>query len=311
VTALSRRGRLRRTTAPAPRVSGGIAAYKAPELVRRLRDSGCEVRCALTRAAESFVAPLTLEVLSQHRVYTDDYLRPDGSGEEHHISAAQWAEALCVAPATADLLARPRPRPRRRFPDHHRPRSPGDVGRRARHASGDVGASRRSWSTCDCCAIAVPSWVGPVEGSLASGEVGWGRMVEIRKPSSRRSRASPPGGDLRGRTVVVSAGPTWEAVDAVRFLANRSSGKMGFAIAAAAARHGAEVHLVAGPVELPTRGRGAHRGGLHPVPALGNTADGRLRRGRPAGGADVHRRGPGRRRGPHREALRRPGGSAP
>src|SRR6185503_17860226 len=87
-------------------VSGGIAAFKTPHLVRRLRERGHEVRCAVTRAAESFIAPLTLEVLSQHRVYSDDYLRPDGSGEEQHIVAAQWAEVICIAPATADLLAR-------------------------------------------------------------------------------------------------------------------------------------------------------------------------------------------------------------
>ena len=87
-------------------VSGGIAAYKSAELVRRLRSRGHEVRCALTRSAVSFVAPLTLEVLSGHRVYQEEYLAATGSGEEAHITAAAWAEVLCVAPATTHILAR-------------------------------------------------------------------------------------------------------------------------------------------------------------------------------------------------------------
>ncbi|HEY7215673.1 MAG TPA: flavoprotein, partial [Thermoanaerobaculia bacterium] len=87
-------------------VSGGIAAYKAAELVRRLRARGHEVRCALTRSAGSFVTPLTLEVLSGHPVYREEYLTATGSGEEAHITAAAWADVLCVAPATANVLAR-------------------------------------------------------------------------------------------------------------------------------------------------------------------------------------------------------------
>ncbi len=158
-------------------VSGGIAAFKTPTLVRRLRDRGHDVRCALTRAAESFIAPLTLEVLSQHRVYTDDYLRPDGSGEEQHIVAAQWADAICIAPATADILAR------------------------LALGLGD-GFLTTTVIAHEGTLVVAPAmhpgmWskptvqdhvrllrergavvVGPVEGSLASGEVGWGRMVE-------------------------------------------------------------------------------------------------------------------------------------
>jgi phosphopantothenoylcysteine decarboxylase/phosphopantothenate--cysteine ligase len=232
-------------------VSGGIAAFKVPHLVRRLRERGHEVRCALTRAGESFVTPLTLEVLSQHRVYTDDYLRPDGSGEEQHITAARWAEAICVVPATADLLARLALGLADGFltttvlahegalvvaPAMHpamwaKPTVQEHV-RRLRERGGVV--------------------VGPVEGSLASGEVGWGRMAEPEQVVEAIESLASGGGELRGRTVVVSAGPTWEAVDAVRFLANRSSGKMGFALAAEAARRGARSILVAGPVALET-----------------------------------------------------------
>ncbi|HEX2642966.1 MAG TPA: flavoprotein, partial [Thermoanaerobaculia bacterium] len=87
-------------------VSGGIAAYKSAEIVRRLRGRGHEVRCALTRSAAAFVTPLTLEVLSGHPVYQEEYLTPTGSGEEAHITAAAWAEVLCVAPATSNVLAR-------------------------------------------------------------------------------------------------------------------------------------------------------------------------------------------------------------
>jgi phosphopantothenoylcysteine decarboxylase/phosphopantothenate--cysteine ligase len=234
-------------------VSGGIAAFKTPALVRRLRDRGHDVRCALTRAAESFVAPLTLEVLSQHRVYTDDYLRPDGSGEEQHIVAAQWADVICIAPATADILAR------------------------LALGLGD-GFLTTTVIAHEGTLVVAPAmhtgmWskptvqehvrllrergavvVGPVEGSLASGEMGWGRMVEPEEivAAIDSLAADGAGADLRGRTVVVSAGPTWEAVDAVRFLANRSSGKMGFALAAEAARRGARSILVAGPVALAT-----------------------------------------------------------
>jgi phosphopantothenoylcysteine decarboxylase/phosphopantothenate--cysteine ligase len=234
-------------------VSGGIAAFKTPALVRRLRDRGHDVRCALTRAAESFIAPLTLEVLSQHRVYTDDYLRPDGSGEEQHVAAAQWADVICIAPATADILAR------------------------LALGLGD-GFLTTTVIAHEGTLVVAPAmhsgmWskptvqdhvrllrergavvVGPTEGSLASGEVGWGRMVEPEEivAAIDSLAAEGSGADLRGRTVVVSAGPTWEAVDAVRFLANRSSGKMGFALAAEAARRGARSILVAGPVALAT-----------------------------------------------------------
>jgi phosphopantothenoylcysteine decarboxylase/phosphopantothenate--cysteine ligase len=235
-------------------VSGGIAAFKTPHLVRRLRDHGHDVRCALTRAAESFIAPLTLEVLSQHRVYTDDYLRPDGSGEEQHIVAAQWAEAICIAPATADILARLA------------------LGLGDGFLTTTVIAHRGALLVAPAMHPAMWSKptvqdhvrllrergaivVGPVEGSLASGEIGWGRMVEPEEiVEAIESLGTENGGrgDLRGRTVVVSAGPTWEAVDAVRFLANRSSGRMGFALAAEAARRGARSILVAGPVSLST-----------------------------------------------------------
>lgn len=231
-------------------VSGGIAAYKSAELVRRLREGGHEVRCALTRAGASFVTPLTLEVLSGHAVWREEYLAPSGSGEEAHIEAAAWAEVLCVAPATAHVLARLALGLADDFltttalafsgpvvvaPAMHpvmweKPPVRGHV---------DALCRRGVW------------FAGPVAGPLASGEVGMGRMEEPAE-IVRAVEAAAGGGPLAGRTVLVTAGPTHEPLDPVRFLGNRSSGKMGFALAAEAARRGARVLLVAGPVSLAT-----------------------------------------------------------
>ena len=231
-------------------VSGGIAAYKSAELVRRLRSRGHEVRCALTRSAVSFVTPLTLEVLTGHRVYQEEYLAATGSGEEAHITAAAWAEVLCVAPATTHILARLAlglgddfltttalafAGPVVVAPAMH------SVMWEAEPTRQHVEALKRRgvW------------FAGPVEGPLASGEVGMGRMAEPEE-IARAIEAACGAGPLAGRTVLVTAGPTHEPVDPVRFLGNRSSGKMGFALAAEAARRGARTILVAGPVALPT-----------------------------------------------------------
>lgn len=230
-------------------VSGGVAAFKTPALVRRLRERGHEVRCALTPHAACFVAPLTLEVLSGHAVYDESYLTANGSGEELHVTAAAWADVLCVAPATANTLARLA-----------------------------LGLGEDFLSTF-CLAFAGPRLVapamhptmweqaavqenvarlrsrgyrvlGPVRGSLASGELGWGRMVEPEEIAEAIDELGA--GELSGRKVVVSAGPTYEAIDPVRFLGNRSSGKMGFALASECAGRGARVVLVTGPVGLTT-----------------------------------------------------------
>lgn len=243
-------------------VGGGIAAVKAPELVRRLRERGCEVRCALTRAGASFVAPLALEVLAGHRVYDEGYLAPGGGPEEAHIAAGEWADLLLVAPTTAHLLGRlalgladdfltttalASPRPLVVAPAMH--------ARMWEHPAvrGHVGTLRARGVR----------FVGPVVGPLASGEVAMGRMAEpeeiveavlageVGDPSTTRP-------SWQGVHVLVSAGPTWEPLDPVRFLANRSSGKMGFALAAEASRRGAIVELVCGPVALPTP-PGVHR----------------------------------------------------
>lgn len=231
-------------------VSGGIAAYKSAELVRRLRARGHEARCALTRSATAFVSPLTLEVLSGRPVWQEEYLTATGTGEEAHIAAAAWAEVLCVAPATAHLLARLSlgladdfltttalafDGPLVVAPAMH----PVMWAKPAVQEHLDALRRRGAWI------------VGPVEGPLASGEVGMGRMAEPDDIAAAVEGAAGSG-PLAGRTVLVTAGPTYEALDPVRFLGNRSSGRMGFALAAEAARRGARVVLVAGPVRLAT-----------------------------------------------------------
>jgi phosphopantothenoylcysteine decarboxylase/phosphopantothenate--cysteine ligase len=231
-------------------VSGGIAAYKSAELVRRLRSNGHEVRCALTRSAVSFVAPLTLEVLSGHRVHQEEYLAATGSGEEAHIAAAAWADVLCVAPATTHALARLALGLGDDFLTTTALAFAGPlVVAPAMHSvMWEQEATRGHVETLTRRGV----WfAGPVEGPLASGEVGMGRMAEPEE-IVRVIEAAGGGGPLAGRTVLITAGPTFEPVDPVRFLGNRSSGKMGFALAAEAARRGARTILVAGPVALPT-----------------------------------------------------------
>ncbi|HEY0513288.1 MAG TPA: bifunctional phosphopantothenoylcysteine decarboxylase/phosphopantothenate--cysteine ligase CoaBC [Thermoanaerobaculia bacterium] len=231
-------------------VSGGIAAYKSAELVRRLRGRGHEVRCVLTRSAVSFVAPLTLEVLSGHKVYQEEYLAATGSGEEAHIAAAAWGQVLCVAPATTHVLARLALGLGDDFLTTTALAFAGPVVvAPAMHSTmWEKEATRGHAETLKRRGV---RFAGPVEGPLASGEVGMGRMAEPEE-IVRAIEEAGGGGPLAGRTVLVTAGPTFEPVDPVRFLGNRSSGRMGFALAAEAARRGARVILVAGPVALPT-----------------------------------------------------------
>jgi len=230
-------------------VSGGIAAYKSAELVRRLRSRGHEVRCALTRSAVSFVTPLTLEVLTGHPVYQEEYLTATGTGEEAHITAAAWTEVLCVAPATTNVLARLALGLGDDFLTTTALAFSGPmVVAPAMHSSmWDRETTRQHVETLRRRGV----WLaGPVEGPLASGEVGMGRMAEP-ETIAQAVEAAAGAGPLAGRTVLITAGPTHEPIDPVRFLGNRSSGRMGFALAAEAARRGARVVLVAGPVSLP------------------------------------------------------------
>ena len=231
-------------------VSGGIAAYKSSEMVRRFRARGHEVHCALTRSAVSFVTPLTLEVLSGRPVYQEEYLSATGTGEEAHITAAAWAEVLCVAPATTHVLARLALGLADDFLTTTALAFTGPVvvAPAMHSAMWEKPSTQEHMDTLRRRGV----WIaGPVEGPLASGEVGMGRMSDP-EAIVQAVEAAAGAGPLAGRTVLVTAGPTHEPVDPVRFLGNRSSGRMGFALATEAARRGARVILVAGPVALAT-----------------------------------------------------------
>lgn len=230
-------------------VGGGIAAYKAADLVRRLRDAGAEVRVVLTENAARFVTPLTFQALSGNPVRTSLW---DEAAEAAmgHIELARWAEEILVAPATADLLARLA---------HGRAddllstlvlasAAPLSVAPAMNQQMWSQAATRANLDILRQRGVRV---FGPESGSQACGDVGEGRLPE---PSAlvRELLATRGPRPLLGLRVLVSAGPTYEDIDPVRFIGNRSSGRMGFAVAAAAVAAGAQVRLVAGPVALPT-----------------------------------------------------------
>jgi len=229
-------------------VTGGIAAYKSADLVRRLRDAGAEVRVVMSRGALAFITPLTFQAVSGNPVRTEllDEAAEAGMG---HIELARWADTVLVAPATAHFIAR------------------------LAHGLADdllsticlataapvvlaPAMNQQMWSNlatranCETLEQRGVRLIGPASGAQACGETGPGRMVE---PSELVNALAAPGESaLSGRHVLVTAGPTYEDIDPVRFIANRSSGRMGFAIAQAAREAGARVSLVAGPVALET-----------------------------------------------------------
>ena len=230
-------------------VSGGIAAYKAAELIRLFRKAGAAVRVIMTRGAQEFITPLTLQALSGQPVHTE-LLDEEAELGMGHIELARWADAMLIAPATADIIARL--------------------------------ASGRADDLLTTVALATPAplWVapamnqqmwanpattanierlkerqiritGPDAGEQACGDVGPGRLLDPEEIVQALAKSFDLQG-LAGRRVVVTAGPTREAIDPVRYISNHSSGKMGFAIARAAAEAGAYCVLIAGPVNLLT-----------------------------------------------------------
>jgi phosphopantothenoylcysteine decarboxylase/phosphopantothenate--cysteine ligase len=231
-------------------VTGGIAAYKAPELVRRLAERGCEVQVVLTAGAKQFVTPLTFQAVSGRRV-RDDLWDPAAEASMGHIELARWADVVVVAPATANFIAQ---------------LAGGFAGdllstlclattapvvlapamNQAMWANAAVQANRALLESRGI------RFIGPAEGDQACGETGPGRMVEplaianalLDAPGRIRFQS------LAGLKLVITAGPTREPIDPIRYITNRSSGKMGFAVAAAAREAGADVVLVSGPVAL-------------------------------------------------------------
>ncbi|WP_414472365.1 bifunctional phosphopantothenoylcysteine decarboxylase/phosphopantothenate--cysteine ligase CoaBC [Microvirga sp. M2] len=230
-------------------IGGGIAAYKSLDLIRRLRERGASVRCILTHGAQQFITPLAASALTGQRTHTDLFDRED-EADIGHIRLARDADLVVVAPATANLMAKM-------------------AGGHADDLASTVllattlpiliapAMNVRMWlhpaTQRNLKALAADGvhTVGPNEGAMAEAEIGPGRMAEPLEIAAAAERLLAPSGPLAGRHVIVTSGPTHEPIDPVRYIANRSSGKQGHAIARAAAAAGARVTLISGPVDLP------------------------------------------------------------
>jgi phosphopantothenoylcysteine decarboxylase / phosphopantothenate---cysteine ligase len=230
-------------------VSGGIAAYKSADVVRRLRERGCEVRVVMTAAAREFVTPLTLQAVSGNPVHTE-LLDDRAEAAMGHIELARWADRVLIAPATADVMARIA---HGLAPDLLTTlclatEAPLVLAPAMNRQMWAAAATRANLEVLLARGVLV---IGPGDGSQACGEVGAGRMIEP-VDIAEQTMAPATTGRLAGLDVLVTAGPTREAIDPVRFLSNHSSGKMGYAVAAAARAAGARVTLVSGPTALPS-----------------------------------------------------------
>ncbi|MCL4162126.1 UNVERIFIED_CONTAM: hypothetical protein GTU68_019626, partial [Idotea baltica] len=237
-------------------ISGGIAAYKSAELIRLLIKANANVRVCMTTGAQQFITPLTLQALSGNPVHTE-LLNPEAEAGMGHIELARWADLIIIAPATADLMARMKVGMADDLlttlilataaPVHLAP-----------------AMNQQMWAhpaTQENIAVLSNRHLihGPAAGVQACGDIGYGRMLEPQEiveavQKSLESEDTPNHIDqkLAGKKILITAGPTREPIDPVRYLTNRSSGKMGYAIAEAAARMGAEVILVSGPTKLST-----------------------------------------------------------
>jgi phosphopantothenoylcysteine decarboxylase/phosphopantothenate--cysteine ligase len=233
-------------------VSGGIAAYKSPDLVRRLRERGHEVRVVMTRAAQEFITPLTLQAVSGQAVYTS-LLDEQAEAAMGHIELARWADVVLIAPATADIMARLA---------HGlagdllttlclATEAPIVLAPAMNHRMWIATATQANVKTLRARGIRL---LGPGSGDQACGEVGEGRMLEAAELAAELDALPAAGAretGLAGLGVLITAGPTREAIDPVRYISNHSSGKMGYAVASAARAAGASVILVSGPSDLP------------------------------------------------------------
>ena len=228
-------------------VTGGIAVYKACDLVSRLRKRGAEVRVVLTEHACQFVPPLTFETLSANRAYTDAF---DRKFEIGHVSLAKWADLLIVAPATANAMAKIASG----IADDLFTTTALAMSGPVLIAPAMNSAMWRNQATQDNLALLKKRgihFVGPESGFLACGDADIGRMSEPETIVAAAEKILNPVRDFEGKTVLVTAGPTVEKIDPVRFITNRSTGKMGYAIAEAALERGAKVTLISGPTNLP------------------------------------------------------------
>ena len=230
-------------------VTGGIAAYKSPDLVRRLRERGAEVQVVMTEGAKQFVTPLTFQAVSGRDV-RDSLWDATAEAAMGHIELARWADAVLVAPATAEFLAR---LAQGRADDLLATlcvatSAPVHVAPAMNQQMWANAATQANVATLRARGVSV---LGPASGEQACGETGDGRMLEPAELAALVMDSLSAARPLAGCKVVVTAGPTRERIDPVRYISNRSSGKMGYAVAQAAREAGADVVLVSGPVSLP------------------------------------------------------------
>lgn len=228
-------------------VTGGIAAYKSAEIIRLFKKDGADVRVVMTESAKEFITPLTLQAVSGNQIH-DSLLDADAESAMGHIELAKWADIIVIAPCTAESLSK-----------ITHGRADDLMGALILATNADVyiapAMNMNMWldkTTQDNYKILSErglSFIGPAEGEQACGDIGPGRMVEPNEIVSLIS-SSTNRGILSGLTITITAGPTREQIDPVRFISNNSSGKMGYAIAEAAIELGANVNLVSGPVSL-------------------------------------------------------------
>jgi len=231
-------------------VTGGIAAYKAPDLVRRLRERGADVQVVMSRGAQQFITPMTFQAVSGRPVRTDLWDEA-AEGSMGHIELARWADLVLIAPATADMISK---------------LSAGLAGDLlstvclateaplvlAPSMNRQMWANPATQANMETLRARGVQVLGPGEGDQACGETGAGRMLEPHEIAQAVMGVTGEAGPLAGLSVMITAGPTREPIDPVRYITNRSSGKMGFALAEMAVHMGASVTLVSGPVSLPT-----------------------------------------------------------
>ena len=228
-------------------VTGGIAAYKSAELIRRLKELGADVRVVMTAAAQEFITPLTMQALSGNTVHTE-LLDTDAEAAMGHIELARWGDLILIAPASADFMAR--------FAHGHgndllttlclAARCRITLAPAMNQAMWASAANQANISTLQQRGIPL---FGPAQGEQACGDVGPGRMLEPTELAALCVQQFPRQ-TLTGQRITITAGPTREAIDPVRYISNHSSGKMGFALAEAARDAGAQVTLISGPVNL-------------------------------------------------------------
>lgn len=228
-------------------ITGSIAAYKTPDLIRKLKEQGHEVRVVLTPAGKAFVTPLSLQAVSQHKIY-EQLMDTEAEAAMSHIELARWPDCILIAPATAHFLAKLA----HGFADDllstlclasNAQIILAPAMNQAMWANTATQSNVNELTKRECL------FLGPAEGEQACGDIGLGRMLEPEAiVQSLGNVFVPP--YLKGRRILITAGPTREPIDPVRYISNRSSGKMGFALTQAAIEAGADVTLISGPVEL-------------------------------------------------------------